>query len=86
MIIVTTNSGAQVWVAKDQLAPSAETISYNALKAGDEYTDKDGVVQKRKSAGNEFVGCGKQVVKKYDSKSILDHLIAQGITPTFSLS
>ena len=86
LVIVTTASGATVWVSKSQLDSSAEQISYDAKKAGAKYITKDGVEGVLKSDRNDFVGCGKQIIKKYDAKELLASVIAAGVTPTFSLS
>ena len=82
MFLVTTKSGATIWVMKSQLVDSAETITYEQHAAGSTYTNnKTGEIGVRKSAANEFVGYGK--ASKFD---VLDYLKAQGVTPVFSLS
>jgi len=84
--IVTTMSGATVWAPKSQFDTNAEIICYESKKAGDKYVKKDkteGILQKD---GNNFLGCGKQIVKKHSTMEIMDHLISKGITPTFSMS
>ena len=86
LYVVTTVSGAVVWVNKHNFDTNAETISYKAMKAGDEYTKSDKSVGTLKSDRNEFVGCGRQIVKKFNSVELLDHMIAKGVTPTFALS
>ena len=84
--VITTVSNQTVWVPKDKFDTNAETITYESLSIGDEYTNKAGEVLKRTKAGNNFIGCGKQIVKKYSSIELLDHLTKAGVTPTFSLS
>lgn len=86
LYVVTTVSGAIVWINKANFDTNAETITYKVMKAGDEYTKSDKTVGVLKADRNEFVGCGKQIVKKYNSVELLDHLIAKGITPTFAMS
>ncbi len=86
MIIVTTVSGATVWVTKASFDTNAEQITYKMMKAGDPYTNTKGEEAKLTADRNEFVGAGKQVIKKYSTFEILDHLVAKGITPTFSMS
>lgn len=86
MYIVTTISGAIIWVPKAQFDTNAEQITYSTMKAGDTYTNSKGEAAKLKLDRNEFLGCGKQIIKKYDTKEILDHMIAKGVTPTFALS
>lgn len=86
LYIVTTISGATVWVTKAQFDTNAEQITYKSMKAGDEYTNSKGDVAKLKQDRNEFLGCGKQIVKKFNSMELLDHLANKGIVPTFQLS
>jgi hypothetical protein len=92
-IIVVTATGETIWVPKSQFNESAEQISYREMKAGDEVvltkdsaSGKKGDTIKLKSDRNEFLGCGKQIVQKFSSRDMLDHLISKGITPTFALS
>ena len=84
--IVTTITNQTIWVPKDKFDTNAETITYESLIAGSEYTNKAGDVLKRTKAGNNFIGCGKQIVKKFDTMQIMDHLINKGITPSFNMS
>ena len=86
LYIINTNDGDVVWVPKHQFDTNAEQITYKLMKAGDEYTNTKGEVATLKADRNEFLGCGKQIVKKFDTKEILDHMINKGVTPTFSLS
>ena len=86
MYIINTIDGEVIWVNKSSFDTNAEQVTFRVMKAGDEYTTKDGVVEKLKADRNEFLGCGKQVVKKFNSMEILDHLVAKGITPTFAMS
>lgn len=86
MYIVTTISGQVVWVPKAQFDTNAEIITYKVMKAGDSYINSKGEPAKLKLDRNEFQGCGKQIVKKYDSMEIIDHMISKGVTPTFALS
>ena len=86
MYVVTTVSGATVWIPKAQFDTNAEQITYKLLKAGDKYIKSDkteGVLQQDR---NEFIGCGKQIVKKYSTLEVLDHLASKGITPTFAMN
>lgn len=84
-IIVTTMSGATVWATKSQMDANAEQITYSVMKAGDKYIAKDGTEGVLKMDRNEYVGSGKQVVRKYSTIEILDHLASKGVTPTFAL-
>lgn len=86
MYIVYTESGKEVWANKSQFDTNAEQISFKTMKAGDEYTNSKGELAQLKKDRNEFLGCGKQIVKKYNSMEILDHLVSKGITPTFAMS
>lgn len=86
MYVVNTISGQTVWVSKSKFDTNAEQITYQPMKAGDTYTDKDGKEGTLKKDRNEFKGAGKQIVKKFDTKEILDHLVNKGVTPQFSLS
>lgn len=86
MYIVNTVSGNVIWVTKSQFDTNAEQITYKVMKAGDEYTDKSGKIKQLKNDRNEFLGCGKQIVKKCSSVELLDHLTNKGVTPTFSFS
>ena len=85
-LVVTTVSGATVWATKAQFDTNAEQITYTPMKAGDKYTDKAGVAQALKADRLEFVGCGRQIIKKFTSLEILDHMASKGITPQFALS
>ena len=71
--VVTTHTGAVVFVPKAQFDASANTITYKAMKAGDEYTNKDGEVLKRVKDGNNFVCQG-----KLSSIDLADYLISRG--------
>jgi hypothetical protein len=84
--VVTTISGAEVWVAKSQFDTNAEQISYEFLKAGSDYTNKAGVIDKLKNDRNEFKGCGKQIVKKFNTMELLEKMAALEMKPTFALS
>ena len=86
LYLVTTVTGQSVWVPKAQFDSNAEQITYKSLKAGDTFIGKDKVEGTLIKDRNEFVGCGKQIVKKYNSMEIMDHMIAKGVTPTFALS
>lgn len=86
MYVVTTVSGATIWIPKSQFDTNAEQITYKLLKAGDEYVKKDGTKGNLQADRNEFVGCGKQIIKKYSTLEVLDHLANKGITPTFALN
>lgn len=72
--IVTTVSGAQVWVPQAQFDTSSQTITYHPMKAGDTYTDrKTGEEKKRKEDGNNFVCVG-----KLSSIDLAEFLISRG--------
>ena len=86
LYIINTISGATVWVSKNQFDTNAEQISYKTMKAGEKYIKKDKTEGVLIADRNEFLGCGKQVVKKYDTLEIMDHLAAKGVTPSFNLS
>ena len=77
--IVTTTSGAVVWVRKDQHDRNADQVSYNARKAGEEYTKPDGSVGKLQKDRNEYVGSGK--INKFQ---LLDYMLKIGIQPSLS--
>lgn len=79
-VIVTTASGAVVWVRKNQFDSSAETVSYEPRKAGEKYTTKDGKTGELKSDRNDYMGCGK--ASKVD---FFAELFKMGITPAISL-
>lgn len=86
MYIVTTVDGDTIWVPKSQFDTNAEQITFTMLKAGSDYTNSAGEPAKLKADRNEFNGCGRQIVKKFNSLEILDHLANKGVTPTFALS
>jgi hypothetical protein len=79
LVIVTTASGAIVWVAKDQFNPSADQISYNSRKAGESYTKSTGETAVLAADRNEFVGTGK--ISKF---AMLDYMAKLGISPSLS--
>ena len=85
MYIVTTVTGQSVWINKSQFDTNAEQVTYTVKKAGEEYVKSDGTKGNLKIDRNEFNGCGRQIVKKFSSIEILDHLANKGITPQFSL-
>lgn len=78
-VIVTTASGATIWVAKAQFNPNADQISYNLRKAGEEYTNSKGEPAKLLNDRNEFVGTGK--ISKF---AMLDYMAKVGISPSLS--
>lgn len=86
MYIITTTLGNTIWCTKNQFDSNAETITYQPLVKGTEYTNSKGEKAQLQADRNEYIGSGKQIVKKYDAKEILDHLASKGITPTFSMS
>lgn len=55
-IIITTASGAEVWLTKDKFDDTQKSIMFTARKAGDKYTDKAGNEQSLKSDRNDFEG------------------------------
>lgn len=79
LVIVTTASGAEVWVNKDQFNPNADQISYNARKKGDKYIDKDKQEHTLLKDRNDFVGTGK--ISKF---AMLDYMAKVGISPSLS--
>lgn len=92
-VIVTTKSGATVWVPKNQFNEQVETITYTPMKAGDKYTsrtqkDETGapLVLELKSDQNQFVGQGAQIIQKYSSMDLIDRVLAAGKTPSFNLA
>jgi hypothetical protein len=86
MIVATLADGATVWIPKVQFDSSAESVTYNPRKAGEKYVTRDGVEGVLKADRNDFVGAGKQVVRKYSALELIEALAAKGITPTFALS
>lgn len=91
-ILVITKSGAEIWVNQNQFDSSADTITYNARKAGDKVvarTDsptgeyKAGEEITLKKDNNEFIGCGK--IGKTSTLDVMDYLISKGITPSFNM-
>ncbi len=86
MYIITTVNGNTIWVNKSKFDTNAETITFKPMVAGDTYTAKDGTIGKLTKDRNEFIGAGKQIVKKYSSVELMDHLVSKGITPSFALN
>lgn len=86
LYIITTALGNTVWVPKAQFDTNAEQITYKELKAGSKYTNSKGEQAELKADRNEFTGCGKQIIKKFNTMEILDHLVNKGVTPSFNLS
>lgn len=83
LVIVTTKSGAVIWVAKSQFNEQAQTITFESRKAGDKYTNtKTGEEGVLKADRNDFIGCGRDTSTKFE---VLDYLISKGITPTFAM-
>lgn len=98
--IVTTVTGVEVWVRKQDFNEASETISYIPHKAGDTViANRDskrmgadgktplylkGASIKLEKANNEFKGCSIQRVEKFSSIQIMDHLMAKGVTPQFA--
>lgn len=85
MVIVTTESGATVWVPKSQFDPSAERISYELRKKGSPYKTSDGAEGILSEDRNEFLGSSKQIVRQYSKIEILEHLHNRGIMPTLAI-
>jgi len=79
MVIVTTASGATVWVAKDQFNPNADTIQYNSRKKGEKYTDKENQQHELQSDRNEYVGSA-----KLSKLELLDYMAKIGVSPSFN--
>lgn len=86
MIIVTTTSGAVIWVPQAQFDSASETISYTPRAKGEKYTKSDGKEGTLLQDRNDFVGGAKQIVQKHSAKELLEFVISKGVTPTFSLS
>lgn len=86
MYIITTVSGAIVWVPKTQFDTNAEQITYKLLTKGSKYTNSKGEEAELQADRNEYFGAGKQIVKKYDAKEMIDYLVSKGVTPQFSMS
>lgn len=86
LYVVNTVLGNIVWIPKSQFDTNAETITFKPMKAGDTYTKSDKTEGILVVDRNEFQGCGKQIVKKFNSIELLDHLASKGITPTFAMS
>lgn len=82
-VVVTTKSNAIIWVKKDQFDDKAETITYTARKAGEEYKDKAGEIQKLKSDRNDFNCLGKLGVDK--TVELFEKLQKLGITPAINV-
>lgn len=83
--VVTTTSGATVWVPEKQFDSNAETISFEVMKAGDKYIKKDLSEGVLKNDRNNFTGCGKQIVKKYSNVELFTELNKLGIQPNVVL-
>lgn len=71
--VVTTHTGAIVFVPKALFDSSASTITYKVGKAGEEYTTKEGEVKKRLKDGVNFVCMG-----RLTSIDLADYLISRG--------
>ncbi len=78
-VIVTTASGAEIWVPKSQFDVNADQIVYESHKAGDKYANRDGVETAYTKDGNKFVGC-----KKINKFELLDYMLKIGIQPSLS--
>lgn len=82
--LVTTESGANVWVPKAQYDSNAETILYTARKAGDKFIYTSGENKGKeavlKTDQNNFEGFGKR-----SKDSILASLFKQGFTPAIAI-
>lgn len=86
MYIVNTTSGEKVWATKGQFDTNAEQISYKPMKIGDKYINSKGEEAKLIADRNEFEGCGRQIVKKYDAKELLELVASKGLTNALTLS
>ena len=75
--VVTTITGVVIWVFANRFDTSSQTISYESHKAGDKYTDKDGVEGTFSKDGNRFKCSGKQTVVQ-----LIEVLLSKGIQPT----
>lgn len=91
-IILTTESGAQVWVKADQYNSNHETVTYDAHKAGDKIiATADGANHKKgdeitlKQDQNQFLGSGKQLSKVESFKSKMLVFQELGIVPTLAM-
>lgn len=86
MYIITTDKGNKVWCTKDQFDTNAETITFTEMKKGDKYLNSKQEEAELQADRNEFQGCGRQIVKKFNTLEVMDHLASKGITPSFQLS
>jgi hypothetical protein len=84
--VVTTNEGNTVWCSKTQFDTNSEQITFKVMKAGDEYIKSDKTKGILKADRNEFLGCGKQIIKKHSTMEVMKYLVEQGVTPQFSMS
>lgn len=83
--LVTTASGTQVWVNKDQFDSTAETITYQIHAIGSKYTDKNGAEVTRTAPYVEFIGADVQRVKKVSAVELYAELSKLGITPAINV-
>ena len=80
-MIVTTESGAQIWINKSQADTTAETITYVVEPAGTKYT-VNGVEKTSQSDYFQFVGFYRQIIKKMSTADLYKELAKSGITPS----
>lgn len=84
--IINTYPGNTIWAKKEQFDTNSEQITFRSMKKGDKYTKADKSEGVLKEDRNEFLGCGRQIIKKYSQLDIIDHMISKGIEPKFALS
>lgn len=83
-VLVTTVSGAQIWVPKAQFAQSATNIRYTKRAKGDKYVNRttgvEGILQ---SDQNDFVGISMDSVS--DKKELLQFAHSIGMNVTLAI-
>mgnify|MGYP003644932845 CR=1 FL=1 len=85
-VLITTVSGAQIWVNKDQFDSTAEVVSYTVQPVGTKYTDKaTGTEKETTSVSNQLNGFNKQVAKKFNAVELFAELQKIGITPAINV-
>lgn len=78
-IILTTDSGKQVWAPADQVLPNAETVTFSPVKAGQTWTNAStGETGTYQQDGFQFVTTGVQIVKEMTQQEKLAYLHSLG--------
>lgn len=80
-IIVTTESGATIWINKSQMDNTAETITYSIEPAGSKYI-VNGVEKTSKDVYFKFEGFYRQIIKKMSTADLYKELAKSGIVPS----